>query len=71
MLKCYGKPTPVHTKKVHGRVEVLLHSFLNSTLDEVMELASGTLAFCPWAKGPKVDVNFFRKKCKLPQNGNL
>jgi hypothetical protein len=71
MLTYYGKPIPVHTMEVHGGVEVSFHSFLTSTLDEVMELASGPLAFCPWGKGPKVDLKFFREKKLSSQNGNL
>jgi len=52
----------VHTKKAHGGVEVLLPSFLTLTLDQVMELELGPLAFCPWGKGSKVDVKFLRGK---------
>ena len=44
---------------------------LTSTLDEVMDLASGTLASYTRGKGPKADVNFFLEKNVSSRNGNL
>jgi hypothetical protein len=36
----YIKDVPVHTMKVHEKMEVLLHSFLTSALDGDEQLAS-------------------------------
>ena len=50
----------MYDKKLHGRVEVGLHSFLNSALDEGEWLASRTNWFSPEERTPPPRVNLNR-----------